>query len=88
MTIINGTKEIIYWDGEPLFPMDFRYTNQKAPITINGVDLNMVTAHGFSYNGNIDFSKIDYLIIDNWKLIKSIKGPRLIYKTNDIYTLL
>jgi len=41
MTIINGTSEMIYWDGEPLYPLNIKLATQKIPITINGVDCFM-----------------------------------------------
>lgn len=88
MTILNGTKNIIYWDGEPLYPLDFKLTKQITPMTLNGVDIDAIVAYGFHYNGNVDLSKVDYIIIDNILLCKAIKGPRLILKTNDKYILL
>lgn len=88
MTIINGTDQMIYWDGEPLYPLNIKLSTQKVPITINGVDCNMNVVYSFSCNSIFDISKIDYLIIDNPLLIKAFPKTRLLLKRENNFILL
>lgn len=88
MTILNGTSQMIYWDGEPLYPINIKLTTQKIPITINGVDCSMNVVYGFECNSIFDISKIDYLIVDNPLMVKAFPKTKLLLKRSDSYILL
>lgn len=88
MTIINGTASMIYWDGEPLYPLNIRLTTQKIPISIQGVDCALNAVYGYACNSMFDITKIDYLIIDNPLLIKAFPTTKLLLKKDSSFTLL